>query len=155
MRPRPGPAAAARAILRAASCVALGAALSAGCTWSNSPSPLRQNKEPSFTVGPDGILRLVDDPTKPYGVTAIDYHFHDAHPTLALSPDRSIVVTNEGRVRHNVSIPGTDFSKDIEPGDRIVLRDVGELFGGPGTHVFFCRYHASLGMKGTVVVADR
>ena len=91
---------------------------------------MRPNEEPSFTVGPDGILRLVDDPTKPYGVTAIDYHFHDAHPTLPLSPDRTIVVTNEGRVRHNVSIPGTDFSKDIEPGDRIVLRDVGRCSAG-------------------------
>lgn len=154
MRPRPGRAAAASAILRAALRLALGAALAGGCSWSNSPSPLRGNEEPSFTVGPDGILRLVDDPTKPYGVTAIDYHFHDAHPTLPLSPDRTIVVTNEGRVRHNVSILGTGFSKDVEPGDRIVLRDVGELFGGPGPHVFVCRFHASLGMRGTVVVAD-
>ena len=155
MRPSPGRAAAARAFVRATFRGALAAALTAGCTWSNSPSPLRPNEEPSITVGPDGILRLADDPTKPYGVTAIDYHFHDAHPTLPLSPDRIIVVTNDGRVRHNVSIPGTDFTKDIEPGDRIVLRDVGELFDGPGTHVFICRYHASLGMKGTVIVADR
>jgi plastocyanin len=154
MRARPGRAAAG-AVLRATFCLALAAAPTAGCTWSNSPNPLRPNEEPSFTVGPDGILRLVDDPTTAYGVTAIDYHFHDAHPTLPLAPDRTIVVTNEGRVRHNVSIPGTGFSKDIEPGDRIVLRDVGELFGGPGTHVFICRFHASLGMRGTVVVADR
>jgi hypothetical protein len=128
--------------------------LQGGCTSGQGSATVRRNGDPRFTVDPDGILRLADDPTKPYGVTAIDYHFHDAHPTLPLSPDRSIVVTNEGRVRHNVSIPGTDFSADIEPGDRIVLRDVGELFGGPGTHVFFCRFHASLGMKGTVVVAD-
>jgi hypothetical protein len=135
--------------------VALLLLLLSGCTSGQGSATVRRNGDPRFTVDPDGILRLADDPTKPYGVTAIDYHFHDAHPTLPLSPDRIIVVTNDGRVRHNVSIPGTDFTKDIEPGDRIVLRDVGELFGGPGTHVFICRYHASLGMKGTVIVADR
>ena len=134
---------------------ALVAVLVAGCASGQGSAAVRRSGDPRFTMDPDGILRLADDPTKPYGVTAIDYHFHDAHPTLPLSPDRTIVVTNEGRVRHNVSIPGTNFTKDIEPGDRIVLRDVGELFGGPGTHVFICRYHASLGMRGTVIVADR
>ncbi len=149
MRDRRGPVASARAL------VLVALLLVGGCTSGQGSAAVRRNADPRFTVDPDGILRLVDDPTKPYGVTAIDYHFHDAHPTLPLSPDRTIVVTNEGRVRHNVSIPGTNFTKDIEPGDRIVLRDVGELFGGPGTHVFICRYHASLGMRGTVIVADR
>lgn len=135
--------------------LALAAALMAGCTSGQGSAAVRRSGDPHFTVDPDGILRLADDPTKPYVVTAIDYHFHDAHPTLPLAPDRTIIVTNEGRVRHNVSIPGTDFTKDIEPGDRIALRDVGELFGGPGRHAFVCAYHASLGMKGTVVVADR
>jgi hypothetical protein len=152
MRSRPSRA---RAALGAALRVALAALLSAGCTGTDGPSALRRNGEPSFTVDPDGILRLADDPTKPYGVTAIDYHFHDAHPTLSLSSDRDIIVTNEGRVRHNVSILGTDFTKDIAPGERIVLHGVGTLFGGPGRHVFFCAYHANLGMKGTVIVADR
>jgi hypothetical protein len=149
MRGGRGPVASTRAL----ALVAL--LLLGGCTSGQGSATVRRNGDPRFTVDPDGILRLADDPTKPYGVTAIDYHFHDAHPTLPLSPDRTIVVANDGRVRHNVSIPGTDFTKDIEPGDRIVLRDVGELFGGPGTHVFICRYHASLGMKGTVIVADR
>jgi plastocyanin len=149
MRDRRGPVASAPAL----ALVAL--LLLGGCTSGQGSAAMRRNGDPRFTVDPDGILRLADDSTKPYGVTAIDYHFHDAHPTLPLAPDRTILVTNEGRVRHNVSIPGTDFTKDIEPGDRIVLRGVGELFGGPGTHVFICRYHASLGMKGTVIVADR
>ena len=132
----------------------LAAILMTGCVSEQGSAAVRRSGEPSFTMDPDGILRLADDPTKPYGVTAIDYHFHDAHPTLPLSPDRTIIVTNEGRVRHNLSIPGTDFTKDVEPGDRIVLRDVGELFGGPGPHAFICSYHANLGMKGTVIVAE-
>ena len=147
-----GPVASARALALVA--LLLLPLVVGGCTSGQGSAAVRRNGDPRFTVDPDGIVRLVDDPTKPYGVTAIDYHFHDAHPTLPLSPDRTIVVTNDGRVRHNVSIPGTGFTKDIEPGDRIVLRDVGELFGGPGRHVFICKYHASLGMKGTVIVAD-
>jgi plastocyanin len=142
---------------RAASACGLALAamlLLAGCTSGQGPAAVRRSGDPRFTVDPDGILRLADDPTKPYGVTAIDYHFHDAHPTLPLSPGRTIIVTNEGRVRHNVSISGTDFTRDVEPGGRIVLRDVGELFGGPGPHAFICSYHANLGMKGTVIVAE-
>ena len=95
-----------------------------------------------------------DDPSGPYHVTAIDYHFHDAHPTPPLDPDRTIVVTNDGRNTHNVSIPGTGFSRDVEPGGRIALHDIGALFGGAGPHVFVCRYHVALGMRGTVVIAN-
>jgi len=153
MGPRPRGGAAAVPAARRVVLTALTAMLAAGCAWGNASPPLQRSAEPSYTVDPDGILRLADDPTSPYVVTAIDYHFHDAHPTLPLAADRTIVVTNAGRVRHNVSIPGTDFSRDVAPGDRIVLRDVAALFGGSGSHAFVCRYHANLGMKGTVIVA--
>jgi hypothetical protein len=93
------------------------------------------------------IATRPDDPSRRYHVTAIDYHFHDAHPTPPLDPDRTIVVTNAGRLVHNVTIPGAHYSHDIEPGNRLVLHDVGRLFGGPGVHVFYCAYHASLGMN--------
>jgi hypothetical protein len=99
------------------------------------------------------IATQPDDPSRPYHITAIDYHFHDAHPTPPLDPDRTIVVTNAGRVVHNVTIAGAHYSRDIQPGDRLVIRHVGRLLGGPGVHVFFCKYHASLGMKATVVIA--
>jgi hypothetical protein len=99
------------------------------------------------------IATQPDDLSRPYYVTAIDYHFHDAHPTPPLDPRRTIVVTNEGRNTHNVSIPGTGFSRDVEPGDRIALHDIGALFGGAGAHTFVCEYHVALGMRGTVVIA--
>jgi plastocyanin len=105
-----------------------------------SPPPLQVITEPGSTTGP-------------YHVTAIDYHFHDAHPTPPLDPHRTIVVTNDGSNVHNVSIPGTPFSKDVKPGHSIALHDIGALFGGPGTHVFICKYHVNLGMRGTVIIS--
>ena len=107
--------------------------------------------EPSGT--PLQVITQTASASGPYHVTAIDYHFHDAHPTPPLAPDRTIVVTNAGRNVHNVSIPGTTFSKDVKPGDSIALHEIGTLFGGPGEHVFICKYHVNLGMRGTVVIA--
>jgi hypothetical protein len=48
---------------------------------------------------------------RPYVVTAIDYHFHDAHPTLPIGPGRDLIVRNQGRNLHNVTIPALGFSQ--------------------------------------------
>ena len=38
---------------------------------------------------------LMGSEPRPYVVTAIDYHFHDAHPTFPIGPDRDLVVKND------------------------------------------------------------
>ena len=88
-----------------------------------------------------------------YVVTAIDYHFHDAHPTTPIGPGRDLVVKNDGRNVHNVTIPGTTYSEDVRPGDRLVIRNIAAFLGGPGEYPFFCRFHQSLGMTGVIVIA--
>jgi plastocyanin len=88
-----------------------------------------------------------------YVVTAIDYHFHDAHPTTPIGPGRDLVVQNDGRNLHNVTIPGTTYSQDVAPGRRLVIRDIAAFLGGPGEYPFFCRFHHSLGMTGVIVIA--
>jgi plastocyanin len=88
-----------------------------------------------------------------YVVTAIDYHFHDAHPTTPIGPGRDLVVTNDGRNVHNVTIPGTTYSQDVAPGDRLVIRNIAAFLGGPGEYPFFCRFHQSLGMTGVIIIA--
>jgi hypothetical protein len=93
-----------------------------------------------------------DDPSQPYGITAIDYHFHDAHPTRPLSMTRMVVVTNEGSVVHNVTIPGTNINKDLKPGQKLVIPDIGRLLGGPGYYAFFCDLHIVQGMAGVIVI---
>jgi len=88
-----------------------------------------------------------------YVVTAIDYHFHDAHPTTPIGPGRDLVVKNDGRNVHNVTIPGTTYSEDVRPGDRLVIRNIAAFLGGPGEYPFFCRFHESLRMTGVIIIA--
>ena len=52
----------------------------------------------------------------PYVVTAIDYHFHDAHPTFPIGLGRDLVVKNQGRNLHNVTIPALGYSRDVAAG---------------------------------------
>ena len=87
----------------------------------------------------------------PYVITAIDYHFHDAHPTKPIDVGQTLIVTNQGRALHNVTFPGTKFSRDIPPGGRVVIDDIGNLLG-PGRHRIICLYHLDVGMFGTVVI---
>ena len=91
-------------------------------------------------------------PQPPYVITAIDYHFHDAHPTLPIVPGRALVVVNDGVNVHNVSIPGTGYSHDISPGTQIEIPDIASFLGGPGEYPFYCRFHQSMGMTGVIIV---
>jgi hypothetical protein len=88
----------------------------------------------------------------PYVVTAIDYHFHDAHPTNPLDGSRTLVIHNDSVHLHNVTIAGLDYDRDIRAGRRLVIRPVRSLFPQPGRYRFFCKYHLDRGMKGVIVV---
>ncbi len=88
----------------------------------------------------------------PYVVTAIDYHFHDAHPSLPISLDRPVQFSNQGRNPHNVTIEGTDYDRTFRPGVRITLDPVSSLLDAPGRYPFFCKLHADRGMSGVLVV---
>ncbi len=99
------------------------------------------------------ISILPDNPNRPYVVTAIDYHFHDAHPTRPIAVGRTLIVTNDGLNLHNVTIPAAHYSMDVKPGGRLVIKDIGALLGGPGRYPFFCAFHVNLGMKGVIVIA--
>jgi hypothetical protein len=127
--------------------VAIAALLASAC----SPGPSDRS---SATFSPSSLPVIVapDDPSLPYGITAIDYHFHDAHPTRPLGVTRTVLWTNQGSVAHNVTIPAIDFSKDIAVGQTIEIKDLGKKLGGPGVYTFFCKYHAPLGMSGTIII---
>jgi plastocyanin len=96
-------------------------------------------------------LSLREQPA-PYVVTAIDYHFHDAHPTFPIAPGRDLVVKNAGRNVHNVTIPALEISTDVAPGGELTIEDVaGRL--DPGRYELMCRYHIDRGMTGVIVIA--
>ena len=90
----------------------------------------------------------------PYVVTAIDYHFHDAHPSFPIGPGRDLVVRNAGRNVHNVTIPAIGYSEDVAPGEELVIGDIASRFDGPGRYTFVCRYHQDRGMSGVLVIAE-
>jgi len=91
---------------------------------------------------------------EPYVVTAIDYHFHDAHPTRPLVSGQDFVVENQGRNLHNVTIPALGFSEDVRPGDRVTIEDIVDRLA-PGRYELFCQIHlAAFGMKGVIVIAS-
>ena len=104
--------------------------------------------------GADRIERPSPDPEGPYVVSAIDYHFHDAHPTFPIGPDRDLVVKNVGRNLHNVTIPALGYSQDVRPGRELTIVDVAERLGSAGRYPFFCRFHRDRGMKGSIVIGN-
>ncbi len=95
---------------------------------------------------------LRNDPA-PYVVTAIDYHFHDAHPTFPIGSGRDFHVDNEGRNVHNVTIEALGFSRDVQTGGRLTISRIAERLD-PGRYLLVCRYHVDRGMTGTIVIAD-
>jgi plastocyanin len=88
----------------------------------------------------------------PYVVTAIDYHFHDAHPTFPIERGRDLVVKNQGRNLHNVTIPALGFSRDVRPGVSLTIAQIGDRLA-PGRYQLLCRLHRDRGMTGVIVIA--
>jgi plastocyanin len=70
---------------------------------------------------------------------------------LAVSSTQPLTLTNAGNLDHNFTIPGTDLSIDLGPGEEEETSEVGE-FVEAGTHRFFCRIHQDQGMVGSIVV---
>ena len=99
-------------------------------------------------------LLLAGEEEPPYVVTAIDYHFHDAHPTFPIGPGRDLVIKNAGRNRHNVTIPALDYSMDVEPDGQLAIEDVAARFGRAGRYAFVCLIHEDRGMSGAIVIED-
>jgi hypothetical protein len=93
-------------------------------------------------------------PSRPYVVTAIDYHFHDAHPSLPIPIDRAVQFSNQGRNRHNVTIEGTDYDRTFGPGRRVTVDPIRSLLGEPGRYPFFCKLHADRGMSGVLILVE-
>lgn len=102
--------------------------------------------------GPPLITQGSDDPNAPYGIVAINYHFHDAHPSIPLAATRTVTWVNEATLKHNVTFPSIGFSEDLPVGGTITIEDLGQKLGGPGTYTFYCKYHQEFGMIGTIVI---
>ena len=102
-----------------------------------------------------GVRTITPPSSGPYVSVAVDNYFHDVHPVdhKEIAAHRPLVVRNEGRNLHNVTIQGTEISHDVAPGKSFVIRPVGEV-GPPGTYKILCKYHADQGMTGEITVIE-
>ena len=71
-------------------------------------------------------------------------------PTCAIAKSsQSIKIENKDGILHNFTITGASVDVDVQPDQTFTAPSAGLA---PGTYPFFCKYHKSLGMAGTVIV---
>lgn len=81
-------------------------------------------------------------------VTVADDYFGPA--TIHVAPGTTVRWINSGKHVHTVTADNDSFgSGDLPPGASYSIR-----FVQPGAYSYHCRYHAGMGMRGTVVVGS-
>lgn len=92
---------------------------------------------------------LPDAPT--VQMTADDLFFQPASVEITAGEPVTIIVTNEGRVFHDLTIPQRDITIAVDPGQTV---RAGLQIDEPGEYDFLCTVpgHADAGMRGTVLV---
>jgi plastocyanin len=79
-------------------------------------------------------------------LTAKDFSYSPSDPSLAANA-ATIHVSNEGAIKHNLTIAGLKVNKDLPPGSKFDI----SVAAKPGTYEFHCEYHPTT-MKGTITV---
>jgi hypothetical protein len=103
--------------------------------------------------GGETVRSLAPDPNAPYVVSAVDYHFHDAHPSAPLPLDQTLIFRSQSTNLHNVTIIGTGFSRNLRPLKDLVIEPISSVFPGPGRYRLLCKFHVDRNMFGTIVVS--
>ena len=69
---------------------------------------------------------------------------------LTVKATQSIHIENQGNNLHNFSIEGfAGVNVDVQPGSPFNGDPPGI---SPGTYTFFCKFHRTLGMQGTIII---
>ncbi|MFN2594551.1 MAG: cupredoxin domain-containing protein [Actinomycetota bacterium] len=80
-----------------------------------------------------------------------DYYFSPTVITGTAGEKVTIELKNEGSTTHNFSVPSEHISKDVSPDSsasvQVTIPDSGET-------LFFCKFHASMGMRGGLQVSS-
>ncbi len=79
-------------------------------------------------------------------LTAKDFSYDPTSPNLA-ADGATIHVSNEGQIKHNLTIKGLKVDKDLPAGSSFDIN----VNAKPGTYEFHCEYHPTT-MKGTITV---
>jgi plastocyanin len=115
-----------------------GSTQSAGGTTSPSPTAsetAESSPTPSATET-SGEVRIAME----------DNHFQPS--SLSVASGSELELDNEGQSPHTFTIDGQDVDTQVAAGGQ----DTITLDLAPGTYAFFCRFHQSLGMKGSITV---
>ena len=110
----------------------------AGCGGSSSGGSSGSTEESgggTTTVGDEATLEVDDNYFKPSVVSG------EPGSSVKLELD------NEGRVEHNFSIDAQGVDQDLEPGEDA---SVTVKIPKSGTVAFYCKYHRSAGMEGSL-----
>lgn len=80
-----------------------------------------------------------------------DYYFEPTVITGTAGEKITIELKNEGSTTHNFSLPSEHISKDLAPDAtasvKVTIPDSGEA-------LFFCKFHAAMGMRGGLEVGS-
>lgn len=110
---------------------------------------LNEQAEETPEAGLDDCAEVSAAEGAPAGLTMMDSFFEP--PCLAVSSTQQISLTNSGNILHNFSVADGDIDVDVEPGEEATTDEVGTDLAA-GSYRFFCQYHESEGMVGTLVV---
>jgi plastocyanin len=83
-------------------------------------------------------------------ISTQDFFFTPANLTGTAGQKVTITVSNDGSAAHNFSITDQDIDVTVQPGQS---QDVKVVFPDSGSVEFFCSFHQSQGMVGTLAVA--
>jgi plastocyanin len=76
-----------------------------------------------------------------------DYYFQPKTITGQAGKKVTLELKNEGKTEHNFSLDEQGVSKDVEAGEEA---EVTVTIPKSGTLTFYCKYHRSMGMTGTL-----
>jgi plastocyanin len=133
--------------------LALGTACgSNGTVTGSSPPPASPSSVgvSATTPAPTGSpsLNCTDESSgSTFDLTMQNTAFHP--PCVVARSAQSISIRNKDGILHNFSITGTSVDVDVQPGTTFNGKSAGLA---PGTYSFFCKYHRTLGLVGTIVV---
>jgi YVTN family beta-propeller protein len=92
--------------------------------------------------------RAATAPASIVSVEAADYAFAPASITGPPGSRLRLRLTSRSSTLHNISVPGQDVDRDIEPGSTV---EVSVTLPSAGVVPFFCKFHAALGQRGELV----
>ena len=78
-----------------------------------------------------------------------DYYFEPTVITGTAGQSVTLELKNEGSATHNFSLPSEHISKDVSPGQSATVK---VTIPDSGQALFFCKFHASMGMRGGLEV---